>query len=222
MSDHIDQIRLTAQGSSGSPGFAGQDSLPERATNVGLQECKDSLALTTAKLEKHMQDLMDQLITKSKKVMNSEEDIAGLSRLRDEWDTARQCMDICSKADHRLKDNISIIDNYATGDALQYMVSTDGTIIHGKNRGLGWRTRQVGGHLSDASLQQISRDMTSNGIRNAATERLPSRDDTPSAPNDGAATGPNPEFRERYGPGFKLASTSIKATPSTSFAESGY
>lgn len=66
LSDRIDQSRLTHQSSSGSPGFANPDTLPERLTNMGLQECKDCLALTASKLEKHMQDLMDRLITKSK------------------------------------------------------------------------------------------------------------------------------------------------------------
>jgi hypothetical protein len=36
-----------------------------------------------------------------------------------------------------LKENISTIENYATGDAIQFMVSTDGHTINGKNRGLG-------------------------------------------------------------------------------------
>lgn len=44
------------------------------------------------------------------------------------------------------------------------MVSTNGTFIHGKNRGLGWRTRQVEGHLSDASLQQLSKDMNKSNV----------------------------------------------------------
>lgn len=64
--------------------------------------------------------------------------------------------------------------------------------------------------------------MTSIGIRNAATEGLQSRDDTPSAPNDGVIIGLNSESLERYGPGFKLTSTTTKATSSTSLAESGY
>jgi hypothetical protein len=55
---------------------------------------------------------------------------------------------------------MTTIENYATGDAMQVMVSTNGKTLYGKNRGLGSRTRQIGGHLSDASLQQLSRDMS--------------------------------------------------------------
>lgn len=99
-----------------------------------------------------MHDLIDRLTTKSKISMTSSKEAADLARLREEWETARHCMDICSKADTHLNEDISIADKYATGDeSVQYLVST------------GEKTmRQVGGHLSDASIQQISQD-TSNG-----------------------------------------------------------
>ena len=209
LSDHISQIQLPPKRPGSTSGTIDPDTFPERVTNVGLQECKNSLVLTMARLEGHMKDLMDRLVTKSKTAMTSEEDVADLARLRDEWATARQCMDICSKADNHLMENISKFDNYATGDAIQFMVSTEGKTMHGQNRGLGWRSRQVGGHLSDVSVQQISRDMTSINIRNSGSEGSPSRVDTTSVPNVGAEDRPIPDFRERYGQGFKLTSVSI-------------
>lgn len=221
LSDHIDQIQLRPKRSGSSPGIIDPDAFPERVTNVGLQECKNSLLLTAAKLERNMQDLMDRLVTKSKTAMNSQEDVADLARLRDEWETARQCLDICSKADNHLKENVTIIDNYAIGDAVQFLVSTDGKTIHGKNRGLGWRTRQVGGHLNDTSLQQLSRDFTSISIRNIGDEGSPSQSNTTSVPNDEAENGHNSDFRERYGRGFQLTSKSNVASSSTRPAESG-
>jgi hypothetical protein len=144
--------------------------------------------------------------------MTSEEELADLVRLREEWETAHQCIDICSKADIHLKENITTIDNYATGDAIQFMVSTDGKIIHGKNRGLGWRTRQVGGHLSDISLQQLSRDMTSINFEKKENEGPPSRSDILSVPGDAVENKPDSEFGERYGPGFKLISKTTADT----------
>lgn len=213
LSDHINQIQLTPKRSGSSPGPMDTDALPERLTNEGLQECKNSLILTAAKLEGYMKDLIDRLVTKSKAAMTSEEELADLVRLREEWETARQCMDICSKADIHLKENISTIENYATGDAIQFMVSTDGKTIHGKNRGLGWRTRQVGGHLSDVSLQQLSRDMSSISFGN---EGPSSRGDKLSVPDDGGEKKPGSEFRERYGPGFKLTSRATTDTPMSS------
>ncbi|KAL3468816.1 hypothetical protein BJX99DRAFT_101154 [Aspergillus californicus] len=54
----------------------------------------------------------------------------------------------------------SIIDNYSIGDAVQFMVSTDPQVnIRGSNVGLGPRTRQVGGHLSDETLQRLAEEI---------------------------------------------------------------
>lgn len=210
LSDHIDQIQLTPE----LP-----DTVPERLTTEGLQECKNSLNLTTAKLESYMKDRIDRLVTKSKTAMTSKEDLADLVRLQEEWETTRQSREICSKAEMHLKENISTIDNYATGDAIQFMVSTNGNIIHGKNRGVGWRTRQVGGHLSDLSVQQLSRDMSSIPCQHNGNEGTSSRDNTISIPDDWVENKPGSEFKERYGPGFKLtprttADTRMPSTPS--------
>lgn len=148
-----------------------------------------------------MFDLIGRLVQQSELGTTSEEDAANLIRLREEWKTARQCIDICSTADTHLQNNVSTIDNYATGDdAIQYLVSTNEKIIHGKNTGYGWRTRQVGGHLSDASIQQISRD--TSGL-------VPQRADTETAPlsvsDDTRIDALGPEFDKRYGRGSTLA-----------------
>ena len=210
-------------GSASSPGPIDPDAIPERVTNEGLQECKNSLTLTAARLERHMKDLMDRLVTKSKTAMTSEDDVADLVRLREEWETTRQCMDICSNADNHLKENVSTIDNYATGDAIQFMVSTNGKIIHGKNRGLGWRTRQVGGYLNDASIVQLSRDMSRTTFQNIGNDVSSSRSNTLSVPDDTVESGPISDFKERYGRGIRLKSklTPDVTTSSAGSAESG-
>lgn len=195
LSDHINQIQFTPE----LP-----DTLPKKFTTEGLQECKNSLDLTTAKLESYMKDRLDRLVTKAKTAMTSEEDFADLVRLQEEWETTRQSREICSKAEMHLKENITTIDNYATGDAIQFMVSTDGNIVHGKNRGLGWRTRQVGGRLSDLSVQQLSRDMSSIRFQHTENNIPSSRGNTILVPDDGVENKPGSEFKERYGPGFKL------------------
>jgi hypothetical protein len=156
-----------------------------------------------------MQDLIDRLLTKSKKAMSSEEEIADLARLREEWETARQCIDICSKADTHLKENASTIENYATGDeTIQFLVSTDGKTVHGKNQGFGWRTRQVGGHFSDTSLQQLSRDISSISFQKSDVESPSSQGRPPAVPDDGPGNGLSSKFDDQYGQGFKLTSKS--------------
>jgi hypothetical protein len=204
LSSHIDQIQLISDETSTSHESTGAETSPETVTNEGLQQCKQSLTLTAARLEKHMRDVMDRLVAKSKTTISSEEEAQDLSRLRDEWETARQCLDICSRADSHLKENVSVIENYGTGDALQLMVSANGKVLHGKNRGLGWRSRQVGGYMSDESIQQLSRDfatMNTSHLKdiNPFTKAgsAPSTDER----GDSEATA---DFQDRFGRGFTL------------------
>jgi hypothetical protein len=218
LSDHINQIELIPDDSSIPAGPLEPDTVSGRLTVSALQECKNSLAITAAKLEQHMINLVDRLVTKSKGSTSSDEEYADLARLRDEWETARQCMNICSKADTHLKTNISTIDNYGTGDAIQFMVSTDGNIINGRNRGLGWRTRQVGGHLSDLSVQKISGDFTNTISHNTRTNDLSSKRNTPSVPADGMEHRPASGIQERYGHGYKLPSWTPADTSSADSA----
>ena len=157
LSDHISQIQFAAKDNASSNESMDSETLPEKITSEGLQDCKDALARTAQKLEGYEKEVFARLMEKCKTALDSEEDVVNLTRLRHEWEATRQGMDICSKARDNLKENVSIIDNYAIGDAIQFMVSTNGKTIQGKNRGLGWRTRQIGGHLSDESVQEIAR-----------------------------------------------------------------
>ncbi|KAL4816631.1 hypothetical protein BDW67DRAFT_41055 [Aspergillus spinulosporus] len=203
LSDHISQIQISpASNDSTSPSDPG--ALPERLTSAALQECKANLEHTSAKLQKHINSLFDRLIAKSASAPASNEDLTDLARLRDEWETTRQCIDICSKADSHFKATITTIDNYATGDAVQFMVSTDGQVIHGRNRGLGWRSRQVGGHLNDTSLQQLSKDFTTINIHHTANNDSVSPKNTPATASDMASSEPASEFDRRYGRGSQL------------------
>ncbi|KAF7712894.1 Uncharacterized protein PECH_002548 [Penicillium ucsense] len=214
LSSHIDQIQRTQNSTHDATKHNASSSVSEAVTNEGLQECKYSLSNTAAKLETHLKALMDRIVTKSRTTMASQEDIADMIRLQEEWETTRQCMHICSKAGAHLSENVSMIDNYATGDAIQFMVSTDGKVIHGKNRGLGWRTRQVGGHLNDASLQQLSKDINRMSFGNANQERPPSGGDSHSSYDERPKDQVLSDFQERYGEGFKLA----KARPAAPVA----
>jgi hypothetical protein len=191
------------------------DNIPERIISNGLQECKDSLAVTVKKLERHMKDLIDRVVTKSRTATNSEEELADIERLQEELDSARKCMDICFKADTHLKENVSTIDNYATGDAIQFMVSTDGKTIHGRNRGLGWRTRQVGGHLSDVTVQNISRDFATIRFKGVGSESPASPDDATSIPDNQPEHKYGSEFKERYGRGRTTADMPPASSGST-------
>lgn len=203
LSNYIDQLQRSPKTRKGSAESDETYSVPERVTNEGLQECKESLLTTGERLENHLKILMERIMTKSKTVTTSE-DIEDMRRLQEEWETTRQCIHICSKAGTRLDENPSTIENYATSDAIQFMVSTNGTVIYGKNRGLGWRTRQVGGHLSDASLQQLSKDMTEISFRRLEPRSSSQARGSHYMHEKAQEEPPMSEFKERYGPGFKL------------------
>ncbi|KAJ4310817.1 hypothetical protein N0V94_008254 [Neodidymelliopsis sp. IMI 364377] len=150
----IDELQL----SSAQDLPQGSDNVPEKITSDGIEECRASMEQTAARLENHMQDILDRMMSKSSATMTPE-DSRYLARLREELATARKCRDICVQADHHLKENISVIDNHATGNkAVQLLVSNSQKTIHGKNRGYGDHIKQLGGHLSDQSIQKVSGD----------------------------------------------------------------
>lgn len=159
-----------------------------------------------------MKDLIDRLETKFKAVTTSEEDLADLVRLREQWDVSRQCLEICTKAQMHMKEETSNIDNYVTADAVQLFVLTDGKAICGRNRGLGWRTKALRGHLSDSAVQQISRDILSITFQNTGSESPPLLGNTPSTHNEGLSHKSGSEFMKRYRQGSELTSRITSAT----------
>ena len=214
LSHHIDQIQTQVPPPTGRLRRDARLDDPGVVTNQTVQECKEKLTTTAARLETNMQNLIDRLVQKSKTAMLDEEQAAELATLQADWKSARECINICSQADLNLNENISVIDNFATGDdAVQFLVSTNNKTIHAKNRGYGMRPRQLGGHLSDESLQQVSRDMTLSLSGYAKDDRSPSRERSGWIPDDTAESS-GTGFRERHGPGFPLKSVPTPETGS--------
>lgn len=212
LSEHITQAQLananrSPRSNDGSDTKLG--SVSEKITSDGLQECKESLSRMTGKLALHEKQLFDRLIEKMNATSSSPAatTAADIARLRDEWESTRESMNLLSSASVQLEKSVSVIENHATGDAIQFMVSTKGKVLHGTNRGLGWRTRQVGGYLDDSTVTQISRDMSNASFRgDRAVEVFPGSEDAPRGVR-------NTEFRDRYGEGFKLTSPSVDSQP---------
>ena len=201
LSDHIAQIELTARHASAPTPSAVTDHMPDRITSGGLQECRQSLAATAKRLQGYEGKLFARLLDKSSSVVASDQDRADLARLRDEWEATRQGIEICDRASEHLKDNFSTIDNYAVGDAVQFMVSTDGKTIHGTNRGLGWRTRQVGGHIGEEALKEIAQSLTSLAVPVSGAAQ-----ESTAPATQGEQKTEAKEFSDQYGEGFTLSS----------------
>ncbi|KAL5430938.1 hypothetical protein PMIN07_009769 [Paraphaeosphaeria minitans] len=196
-SELIDQVQPTLAYSASRD----SDATPEKITIDGIQQCKTSIEQTTARLERRMQEILDRMIQMP--AVAQHEDTEYLARLREEWSTARQCRDICSKADQHLQENISVIDNHATGDeAVQFLVSNSQKTIHGKNRGYGDFIRQLGGHLSDQSIQKVSGDFLQMSLRRSEVKVSTTHDGASinsSHTNEGATN-----WQPQYGSGRTL------------------
>jgi hypothetical protein len=195
----IDELQLS---SAKDP--RGSDNIPENITSDGIEECRVSMEQTTARLESHMQDVLDRMMSNSSATM-TQEDTRYLVRLRKEWATARKCRDICVQADQHLKENISVIDNHATGNkAVQLLVSNSQKTIHGKNRGYGDQIKQLGGHLSDESIQKVSGDFLQMIVHVPEERALPLHVDTLSEENN--TNQEARKWRPQYGNGKTLRS----------------
>ena len=170
----------------------------ERITREGLVECQDTLNNTANRLEKHLKSIMDRLMAKAKTALPSSQDTAELKRLEEEWETARLCLDLCSKAnENTTRVTINVFEDVkGAEEVLQFFASTTGRIVHAKKISLGARGVQFGGQLSDASIQQISRDFS-------RAEHVAPTDTTPENVSSGDGVGVS-TFRNRYGLGFKL------------------
>ena len=100
-----------------------------------------------------------------------------------------------SSGDNHYPQYISVIENKGSGDVWQVMFST-GETLRGKNEGHGGRIRQLGGHGSDATVQQLSRDMLAFRLQNSDHEQ-PVRDEA-------AQLERLSDLRDRHGPGHYL------------------
>ncbi|KAB8277130.1 hypothetical protein BDV30DRAFT_234930 [Aspergillus minisclerotigenes] len=207
LSEHIDQIEPISKTRHNSPPIT-CDGWPESVTSAGLRECKKKLLSATTKLEERMQYLMECMVTESTNATTPEE-YTNLTKMSDEWTTIRHCLNICSAADDRLQENICSIENYATGDGGQIIVSTNRKTIHGQNRGLGWRSTQIGGCRNDASVPRLLQNFAGVNGRRATNEGQNLTVNTLLPPN---AAGEPSQFQERYGRGFPLTLNS-DATP---------
>ena len=126
LSEHITQAQLASANRSNDGSDIRSDSVSEKITSDGLQECKESLSRMTGKLASHEKQLFDRLVEKMNASSSSPTaaTAADIARLRDEWESTRESMNLLSSANAQLERSISVIENHATGDAIQFMVST--------------------------------------------------------------------------------------------------
>lgn len=212
LSHHIDQIQSSfAADEERPPHVFDPNPTSKMLVGEGLDSCKDYIDFALQRLEKHRQKVVDRQKFDPTGAISSD-DRHLLDKLQAEADTLQHCLKFCSNVDSYLEEQISNIENDAEGDdSIQFMVSTDGNKINGKNRGKGMRLKQAGGHFDNASLQQVSRDFTTVSIHQKETKKSTKEHSPAEAPK--AATGPSEG--PFSGPGFTLASEYSAASGSS-------
>ncbi|RMD40378.1 hypothetical protein DV735_g4744, partial [Chaetothyriales sp. CBS 134920] len=179
-------------------------------TAESVEGFKDLVQTATDDLQAHLDGINDKLeMVLKRAVPETAADSEELRLMKEERLSAQRCLQICDQ----LSKHISQIQNYATGDAVQFMVSTNGKVLHGKNQGLGWRTRQVGGYLSDDLVAQLSKDMSNMGYHPPEKDASDRQAKSGSGSEDSEEGGHGSDAWQRHGRGIRLAN---KRTPELS------
>jgi hypothetical protein len=162
LSEHLNQIRLVARRVTGSGAAKEVNGAADENTNPWLDECEENLSRVAMSLASYEKELFNRLAGKMRGLGSSTGEAMEIARLRDEWESTHRSMEIVSKAGKKLEETVSVIENRAKGDnAIQLMVSADGQAIHGINQGEGEWARQVGGRMSNETVQEIMRSLVS-------------------------------------------------------------
>ena len=129
----------------------------------------------------------------------SGERMAEQEQIREEKNSIEQCLAICASASAQAEQTRTNIfdDVSAAEDAHQLVVSTLGDLISAMRVSAGARSAQWLGQMSDASLQQLSRDRGHLAMGKAME------------PHIGAVE----KFEDQYGAGYKLRSGGLCSVP---------
>ena len=164
-----------------------------KTTADTLQALKEKLSITTTQLEKHLQEVNSRLEKfYSQPLQQSNEQAAEQDRMKEEMESIKQCLAICSQATMQAdKERTNDFEDISmSDDGQQVVVSTFGDLVSAKRVTAGARSFQWMGQMSDESLQQLSRDRSRIATENATQQQ----------------TGTDAQFENRYGAGFKLRS----------------
>jgi len=162
----------------------------KRVTAKVLEEFQDKLTATTSNLQEHLQKInnrLQRLSSPGTRMLG--EDTAERKRVQEEIDSIKQCLAICAQASKKADQvRTNVFEEVAAAkDAHQLIISTLGDLVLAKQVTAGLGADQWLGQVSDATVQQLSRDRVDIRGR-AATDK-----------------GVEPQkFADQYGAGYKL------------------
>ncbi|KAK4073066.1 hypothetical protein Purlil1_13154 [Purpureocillium lilacinum] len=122
--------------------------------HAGMRRHRAALTALVANIDSALSAAMDLAIERASKGENTSKEAQLTRALHEAAAEARRCIGSA--------DDVSHIDNHATsatGDSVQFLVSTTGPHIHGVNRSCGSKARQFAGHMNDETLQVLVREV---------------------------------------------------------------
>jgi hypothetical protein len=202
VSEHLDQLRpnafedvSAAQGNHQMMVAMLRDLTPaKQVTTHSFKECKEILTKTTSKLEEQLRKIDNRLQNHSLQGTRMLGEVAAeRERVQEESESIKQCLSICAQASeeaNKVRTNV-FEDISAAEESNQVVISTIGDLIFARRVSAAANAIQLVGQMSDASLQQFSRD---RGIAyRAATEKAMEQQSEMVA-----------KFQEQYGAGYRL------------------
>lgn len=158
--------------------------IPDNITSSGIEECRVSIEQTAMRLEDHMQDIFNRMMSNSSATL-TQEDSRYLAGLREEWETARRCRDICLQANQQLKEDMGAINHHAQGnETVQLVVPDSQTPAYGKNRGYGHQGKILGGYLNDQSVLKVVGDYLRMSFQKPTEGLSPFHHGAPAIPDE--------------------------------------
>jgi len=174
----------------------------KRVTTNLFKECKEMLTNTISELEENLRKIDNRLQNHSLQGAGMFDEVAvERERVQEESESIKQCLSICAQASEQAaKARTNIFEDVSSAqEANQVVVATLGDLISARRVNAGVRSTQWLGQMSDASLQQLSRDRVT--VDRTATEKAMKQQNEMVA-----------KFQEQYGTGHKLSCAAIGPT----------
>lgn len=140
--------------------------LARLTTSNTLDDCKRGLGVTSSQLKTQLDDLNNRIAKLSQRDETVEEHAPGKQSMKDELESIKQCLAICTQATEQVaKERINVFEDVEMADdGQQVIVATLGDLISAKRITVGARSSQWLGQMSDASLQQLSRNRNEDRV----------------------------------------------------------
>ena len=197
VSSHIDQAQaqylVDVHRSPSSPAngtIMDKSDLARLITSETLTDCKRGIGFTKIEFQTRLKDANRRLTNALKTQEETDSSEGNHQNMRELLDSVKQCLSICDHAaDQVSRERVNVFEDVSMADdGHQLILSTMGDLISAKRVTVGSGSIQWLGQISDASLQQLSKDQARD-----VSER-----------GERSTVEPGIHFENRHGAGRKL------------------